>query len=173
MARQGNAKKVLLGEGVFKIGTVAVGFTRGGGQFTVERKVRQIDADGDKGIYVGRNAIESSIPKLKLNPLQIIGDNISKLYAGIDVAVDTPTGSTTVTGTGTIATEDYLSEVSWTGKTLEGKEVVIKVYNAINLEGIDWKLADKDEVIQDVTFTGCYQDDSPEDYEPWDIIYAN
>lgn len=170
MVRNGTPSKILLGEGVFKIGTTPIGFTRGGGQFTVERKVRQIDADGDKGIYVGRNTIDQATPKLKINVLELIGDNIAKLYPAIKTT--DADDSTTITGTGEIEDTDYLQEVSFVGQTKAGKQVVIKVFNAINLENIDWKLADKDEVVADVTYTGCYKDDSPDGYEPWAVTYV-
>ena len=41
------AQKIILGKGVFSIGDTPIALTRGGGQFTVEREVRQIEADGD------------------------------------------------------------------------------------------------------------------------------
>lgn len=60
-----------------------------------------------------------------------------------------------------------------TGKTKDGKGVVIKVYNAINLENFDWTLADKDEVISALSYTGCYLENSPQDYEPWEVEFAD
>ena len=53
---------------------------------------------------------------------------------------------TIVTGKGKIEDSDYNDFVKWTGKTKGGRSVVIKIYNAINLENFDWSLADKDEV---------------------------
>lgn len=173
MERSGDPTKILLGYGVLKIGAVAVGLTRGGGQFTVEREYRPIQADGDKGMVKGRVVQEGSTPKLKLSALEVIGDNIPKLYPGVSSTTDTPVGSTTVTGKGKIEDTDYSDTVTWTGKTKAGKEVVITVKNAINLENIDWTLAEKDDVVAEATYTGCYLEDSPEGFEPWDIVYVN
>ena len=44
-----NPQKLLLGHGVYSIGDVPVGLTRGGGQFVVEKEYRNIEADGDRG----------------------------------------------------------------------------------------------------------------------------
>ena len=77
-----------------------------------------------------------------------------------------------VTGTGKIVDSDYQDFVKFVGMTDKGKEVVIKVENAINLENIDWTLTDKDEVVPALTYTGCYKEDSPAEYEPWSVTYA-
>ena len=76
---------ILLGAGVFYIGTTAVGLCRGGGQFTLERKYKDIEADGDFGTVKGRTIIESSIPKLKMNLLEVISANLQKLYPATDI----------------------------------------------------------------------------------------
>lgn len=78
---------IVLGVGKFYVGTsssdaVCVGLTRGGGQFTVERAYRDINADNDPGAVSGRIAQDEGRPKMKFNALQWIGQ-INKLYAGI------------------------------------------------------------------------------------------
>lgn len=80
-----NPNEILLGYGVFKIGSVAVGVTRGGGQFVVEREYREIVVDGDKGPVKDRIVKDTSRAKLTMNVLEIIGDNIPKLYPGVSV----------------------------------------------------------------------------------------
>ena len=57
--------------------------------------------------------------------------------------------------------------------SFNGKPVSIKVFNAINLENFDWSLADKDEVVAALTYTGTYEEDSPEDFEPWEVEFAD
>lgn len=76
---------MLLGEGSFYIGTVCVGCCRGGGQFSVERKYRDVKVDGDMGSVMGRIALDSSIPKLKINMLEIISANLTKLYPATQI----------------------------------------------------------------------------------------
>lgn len=170
MAKVSTTNETLLGEGVFYIGEVPIGLTRGGGQFLVEREIRQIEADGDKGPVKGRNKIDKSTPKLVVNALQIIGDNLPKMYPGVKVSDSD--NKKIVTGTGKIVDSDYQDFVKFVGMTDKGKEVVIKIENAINLENIDWTLADKDEVVPSLTYTGCYEEDSPQGYEPWSVTYA-
>lgn len=162
---------ILLGKGVFSILDVPIGLTRGGGQFVNEKETRPIEADGDRGPVKGRILQDKATPKLTMNSLEVVNENIDKMYSAIKVTKEE--GKTVITGTGKIANEDFHEYVKWTGKTKGGRPVVIKIFNAINLENIDWSLADKDEVISALTYTGTYEDDSPEGYEPWEIEFLD
>ena len=76
---------ILLGVGRFSVGkskddAKAVGLTRGGGAFIVEREYREINADDDPGLVEDRVEKTSGRPKLKLNALQWL-DKVSDLYA--------------------------------------------------------------------------------------------
>ena len=161
---------ILLGDnGVFAIDGVAVGLTRGGGTFKTGREYKHIDADNDRGIYKGRQRLTLSKPTLELNALQIIGDEFASYYPAITNTAGT--GTSALTGNEEVADADY-HEVTWTGKTKGGKEVVITVFNAINLGDIDFTLADKDEIVANVVFAGSYEEASPENYEPWSVVYG-
>ena len=48
-ATTAGSSEIILGAGTFYIGTTAIGLTRGGGSFNVEREYREINADGDRG----------------------------------------------------------------------------------------------------------------------------
>jgi hypothetical protein len=80
----------------------------------------------------------------------------------------TLTGSK-ITGAANIDTTDYLT-VKFVGETADGRDVIIEVENAINMENIDLQFADKEEVVVGVTFTGTYTDDARTS-EPWSIEY--
>lgn len=79
--------EIILGVGKFYLGTSAedavhVGLTRGGGSFIVEREFREINADEDPGLVVGRIEKEMARPKLTLNALQWL-TKVDKLYTCI------------------------------------------------------------------------------------------
>lgn len=85
----GNSE-IVLGVGKFYIGNNAedaeyVGLTRGGGSFVVEREFREINADEDPGLVVGRVEKEMARPKLKLVALQWL-TKVDKLYSCITTA---------------------------------------------------------------------------------------
>lgn len=157
---------IILGHGVFSIGGKDIAITRGGGQFVIEREYRDIEADGDRGPVKGRTVIDKSVPKLTINALSMLPEDFTNYYPGMQSTTDT---NTKVTGKTDISTEDYKT-VKWTGKTKQGKGVIITLKNAINLENLDWTLQDKDEVIQALTYVGAYDEGAPET-EPWDVEF--
>lgn len=77
------AGNIVLGVGKFYINDTLVALTRGGGQFTVEREFRPINADGDRGPVEGRIVIEGSTATLTMNTLEFL-TNISEVYAGVE-----------------------------------------------------------------------------------------
>lgn len=79
------AASIMLGAGVFSIGGTEVALTRGGGQFTVEREFREINADGDRGPVEGRVVMDGSRATLTLNALTIL-TNIADLYPAMTTA---------------------------------------------------------------------------------------
>lgn len=79
------ASEIILGAGKFYIGQTLVALTRGGGQFTVEREYREINADGDRGAVKGRVVMESSRPKLTMNVLTML-TSVTSFYSSLEVS---------------------------------------------------------------------------------------
>lgn len=164
------ATTILLGHGIFSIGTTPIALTRGGGKFTVEREYREIEADGYPGPIKGNIVIDKSNAKLEINQLSIVPQDFSTYYPGLSVSTETE-GSVKIEGTTTIKDSDYQDSVTWTGKTREGKAVKITIKNAINLENIDWEMQDKSEVINKLTYNACFIEGEL-DKEPWEISWG-
>lgn len=85
-ATAAGANEIILGAGVFYIGTTAVALTRGGGSFSVEREFREINADGDRGAVKGRVVMESSRAKLTMNVLTML-TRLTDIYAAVAASV--------------------------------------------------------------------------------------
>jgi hypothetical protein len=161
---------IILGDGAFYINDTLIALTRGGGQFVVERTYRQIAADGDYGPVKGRIRKTMSIPKLTLNALELLDTNITSMYPAL--VLTSETDGSTITADTDVDDSDYIDEVVWVGNTLEGRSVRIEIYNAINLENIDWSMVDKEEIVPKVTYTGSYSE-SARTTEPWKLQYAD
>jgi len=159
------AEKILLGYGVVSVGATPIGLTRGGSSFVVEREYREIGADGDRGPVQGRIVIDTERAKLTVNALELFtAADMLKYYPGLS----NTTG--TLTSTLTIAAGDY-NDVTWVGKTKDGKAVTIKVENAINMDNLEWTLEDKNEVVPAIGFTATY-DESARTTAPWNVVFA-
>ena len=83
------AGSIVLGAGVFYVyvsgAYKAIALTRGGGKFTLEREIRQINADGDRGPVKGRVHMEGSVPKLTMNVLTML-DTLKDLNTAVAVS---------------------------------------------------------------------------------------
>lgn len=79
------ADEILLGAGTYLLDDVEVGLTRGGGKWTVEREIREINADGDRGAVKGRVVMEGSRAKLEFNALTML-TKLSTIYPAIGVS---------------------------------------------------------------------------------------
>lgn len=164
--------KILLGCGVFTIGTTPIGLTRGGGSFVVERDVRNIEADCDRGPIKGRIVIDSEVAKLTMNALEIFeATEIADYYPNLTVT-PTPASEATsdvITSSNNpiIDDADY-SAVKWVGKTKDGFAVTIELTSAINLENIDWDIQPKDETVASLTYTAVYTE-SDRTTPPWKV----
>lgn len=156
------ADKILLGYGVVSVATTPIGLTRGGSAFTVEREIRNIEADGDRGQVKGRIVIDTENAKLTVNALELFSaTDMEKYYPGLI------TDGTEITSTLEIKAGDY-NDVTWEGKTKDGEPVKIVVKNAINIENLEWTLEDKNEVVPALGFTASY-DESTRDTAPWTV----
>jgi hypothetical protein len=167
------ADKILLGYGVVTVGGTAIGLTRGGSVFAVEREYRNIEADGDKGPVKGRIMIDSEVGKLTVNALELFtAADMKKYYPGTSVtAVPTETPTTDVfTSTLSIVSGDH-NDVVWTGKTKDGKAVTITIKDALNMGNLEWTLEDKNEVVPSLEFTATYSETNRE-LAPWSVVFA-
>ena len=164
-----NAKIIVFGKGVFEVDGVAIGLTRDGGKFSVEREMRVINADGDRGNVKGRIVMEGSTAKLEINHLELL-TNIEHMHTALSVT--TAEGKTVIKGTGKIDDEKDYHEVVFKGATKDGRNVKITVKNAINLENIEWELKEKDDIVDKVTYTSSYDPQADDELdENWEVEY--
>lgn len=166
------AEKILLGQGVVAIGGTPIGLTRGGSAFNVEREFREIEADGDRGPVKGRIVIDTERAVLNVNSLELFNaEDMTKYYPGTSITPDDETTPTKNTWQSTleILDTDYQS-ITWTGKTKDGKAVVITLENAINMGNVEWTLEDKNEVVPELQYTSTY-DETTRDTPPWKVDF--
>jgi len=163
------ADNIILGDGVFSIGATPIALTRGGGNLTIEREYREIDADGDYGPVKGRIRKIRSVARLTLSALELLPANMTKFYPAMTLTDETV--KDVLTGKLDIESGDYNATVSWTGTTKAGKEVYIELQNAINLEEINWETVDKEEIVPEITYTATYLENA-RTTEPWKVEFV-
>ena len=151
-------KKILLGEGAVyadygEPGELLLGFVRGG-SFNDNYALRHIEIDGKKGDVKGDAVVETVRPVLEFNAMQMESELFEKYFVGMNVA--DATGIKTITRDLVIEDTDYLTNFAFVGATKEGKEVVVKVLNALAEGQVTLTMADKSEVEIAAMFVGNY-----------------
>lgn len=113
--------------------------TKGGGEFSVKAKLRDIEYDGAKGKTKGMQVVEDIAATLSVSILDTSMDNIalSMPFADYTGGIVTAKGA----NIGAISNSAYLNNVTMFCKTMGGMYKKITLYNAMN-EG-DFKLAAK------------------------------
>lgn len=80
------SEKIMLGAGTVFLNNSPIGLTRGGSTWLVERTIRDINADGDRGSVKGRQVIEESRAKLTINALTFI-DKFTDIWPAVAASV--------------------------------------------------------------------------------------
>jgi hypothetical protein len=164
------ATKIMLGYGTVTVGGTAIGLTRGGSAFVVEREYRQIEADGDKGPVVGRISVDTEVARLTVNALELFtAANMTKYYPAMTLTTSTTQDTLKSTVGLAIIAGDH-ADVIWTGKTIDGKAVTVTIEDAINMSNLEWTFEDKSEVVPVLEFTACWTDGSTT--PPWSVVFA-
>ena len=148
-----------------------IGATSGGNEFDAKAKIRQINVDGVKAANAkGLEVIDSVTTTLKCKFLEITEEILkAALIADIDTSSDT--NYDTITGKTIIEDSDYIKNIAWVG-TISGskKPVIIVIYNALCLDGLQLKAEDSKDNTLEVTFTGHADPTKPQDL-PYTIYY--
>ncbi len=147
--------ELIVNEG--EAGALSVGFTQGG-SFTDGATFRSIEVDGKRAPLVGDKVADYFEPVLAFNVLQMESANLDALFSGITI-VDA-TGVKTLTRSLTVSSDDYLTNVTWVGKSKDGKDRKIKLINALGTAPLSFTFADKTEIQIPCSFMGHNADKS-------------
>ena len=124
--------------------------TRGGSSFAVEQDVRIIERDGSLGKEKGLRRVITEDAMLTVRLMDMSIANLKLALAGATVAGDMITSTTD----GVIDASEYLTNVTWIGTDMEGKNKIITLYNAMSDNGLSVDFPDKDEAVLEVVFAG-------------------
>jgi len=141
-------------------GETAVGATKGGSVFNVERQYYESEQDGAYGPIKGDKTKIRVVPMLTVNAMEIMPDNVKKFYAGMDVD-DSNTEYVEMRERLEIKDEDYLKNVAFVGETKDGKDVVIIIENPLGDGETDISIEAKENVVPEIQFTGHYTREEP------------
>lgn len=147
--------------------------TSGGSKLSIVPEFYDVPVDGALVKVKGLTVKVGETATLEINPVELTGDILKMALIGDSAASTTATGYTEITSRPTINTGDYLTNMGYVGKTIEGKPIIIIFDNALCTSGLELEGKNKEAAIPKFTFE-CFADLSPEaDTLPWHIFYPS
>lgn len=129
--------------------------TRGGGEFTANATVRDIEFDGRHGKTAEMQTIEEQDVSIKVTTIDMSQENLA--LAIPNCVIEDDDGKTIRNPrTGVIVIDSYLENVTMFAKTLEGKYKKMTIYKAMHEGGLNAKAVQKAEGELALEFAGHY-----------------
>ena len=145
--------------------------TSGGSKLTIKPEFYDIPVDGALVKVKGLTAKVGETATMEIHPIEITPEVIKMAVIGDEAASGTATGYNEIKSRATIQEGDYITDLAYVGKTIEGKPIIIVFDNALCTSGLEFEGKNKEAAIPPLTLE-CYADLSPEaDTLPWHIYY--
>ena len=160
-----------LTEGAWNFAESLLCATSGGSKFTVTPEVYDIPADGAKVKVKGLTVKQGESATLETNCLEISQKVLEKLLISVSGTPNEYNGYTEIKSKSKIEAGDHFENVAYVGHTIDGREIIIILDNALCTTGLSLEGKDKSESVVPATFE-CYADmNSDLDVLPWRILF--
>ena len=145
--------------------------TSGGSKLSITPEFYDVPVDGALVKIKGLTAKVGETATLEINPVELTPEVLKMAVIGDSKTSTTATGYDEITSRSVISTGDYISNLGYVGKTIEGKPIIIIFDNALCNSGFELEGKNKEAAVPKFTFE-CFADLSPEaDTLPWHIYY--
>lgn len=147
-----------------------LGATRGGSTFEAVPEIRNIEIDGVKGRAKGLTVIDSWEVKLTANVLEVTKEGLTKALTSGSVDSITNLDYDIITASNDVPLSSYIDNITFVGKKSgSSNPVIIQLYNALNVTGLNIQTADKGETVIAMEFQAHY-DSNELDSPPFKIF---
>lgn len=145
--------------------------TSGGSKLSIVPEFVDIEVDGALVKVKGLKQKTGETATMEINPIEITPDIIKMALIGDSDTSETATGYDEIKSRARLKEEDYLENIAFVGKTLEGKPIIAILDNALCTSGFETEPKNKESAIPKLTFE-CHAD-LQGDLEtlPWHIYY--
>ena len=179
---QNTPKTVMLGAGTihkgltFSSGTwnfeeSLICATSGGSKLSIIPEFYNVPVDGALVKVKGLTVKVGETATLEINPIELTGEILKMAVIANSAVSETATGYTELTSRAIINAGDYLENMGYVGKTIDGTPIIIIFDNALCTSGLELEGKNKEAAIPKFVFE-CFADLSPEaDTLPWHIYY--
>lgn len=147
-----------------------IGATRGGGSINVKPIIRQVAVDGAPTYTKGLERIDEVQANAQFTMVEFTPAITKRAIAGSTLTTETG-GDVVIKSTRQVLADDY-QDLYWIGDTSDGKNVVVYLKNAFNLDGLGLSATDKGEGTFAMNLMAHY-DISDLENAPYSITFEN
>lgn len=147
-----------------------IGATNGGSKLSIVPEITPIEADGALVAVKGLQVKTGETATLEINLLELTKDIIKAAAIGKE-GTSADTNYDLIESKANIEIGDYFENIAFVGKTLDGRDVIAILENALCTSGFEQEGKNKEGAVGAYTFT-CHADFTSDlDTLPWKIYY--
>lgn len=147
--------------------------TSGGSKLSIVPEMTTIDVDGALVKVQGLTVKTGETASLEINPVELTPDILKMSLIGDTKESETATGYTELTSRAIVNDGDYIQNMGYVGKTIEGNPIIIIFDYALCTSGLELEGKNKEAAVPTLTFE-CYAKLTPEaDTLPWHIYWPS
>lgn len=145
--------------------------TSGGSKLSIVPEFYDVPVDGALVKVKGLTVKVGETATMEVNPIELTPEVLKMALIGDSSTSATITGYDEIKSRAVINSGDYISDMGYVGKTIEGSPIIIIFDNALCTSGLELEGKNKEAAVPAFTFE-CFADLSPEaDTLPWHIYY--
>lgn len=148
-----------------------VGATSGGSKLSIVPEITNVEVDGALVKTKGLNVKTGETATMEINFIELTKDIIKAATIGEDGTSDDATNYDVIESKAAIAEGDYWENIAFVGKTLDGKNIIAILDNALCTSGFEQEGKNKEGAIGKYTFECHAELTSDLDTLPWHIYY--
>lgn len=148
-----------------------VGATNGGSKLSIVPEMYDVPLDGANVVVKGLKVKNGETATMEVNFAELTADIMKAATIGKD---GTSADSTynLIESKADIAVGDYWENIAFVGRTLDGKNIIAILDNALITSGLETEGKNKESAVCTYTFT-CHADSNSDTFDvlPWHIYY--
>lgn len=147
-----------------------IGATQGGSKITITPEFVDVEADGALVLVKGLKVKTGETAEMEINFLEMTKDIIKASVVG-GAATSADSNFDLIESKANIEEGDYLTNIAFVGKTLDNRDIIVIMDNALCTSGFSTEGKNKEASVGTYTFT-CHADLSSDlDTLPYHIYY--
>lgn len=145
--------------------------TSGGSKLSIKPEFYDVPVDGALVKVKGLTVKVGETATLEINPIELTPEILKMAVIGDEAISSTATGYSEIKSRAIVNEGDYVENLGYVGKTIEGKPIIIIFDNALCTSGLELEGKNKEAAVPKFTFE-CFANLTPEaDTLPWHIYY--